>query len=110
MEKIGISIDVPLLAQLGEKVQGSLEAVELAIKDMVAMPEINLNSPRQVEDLLFNKLGLPPQKRARREQVIQPMLKFLRHYQRCMLSQGLLCNIGNWRSLKVPILMYCPHM
>ncbi len=64
MEKIGISIDVPLLAQLGEKVQGSLEAVELAIKDMVAMPDINLNSPRQVEDLLFNKLGLPPQKKS----------------------------------------------
>ena len=64
MEKEGVSLDVPLLTHLGEKVQGSLEAVELAIKDMVAMPDINLNSPRQVEDLLFNKLGLPPQKKS----------------------------------------------
>jgi DNA polymerase-1 len=64
MEKEGIRLDVPLLLELRDKVEGSLRAVELTIKDMVAMPDINLNSPRQIEDLLFNKLGLPPQKKS----------------------------------------------
>ena len=64
MEAEGISLDVELLTKLGQAVQGSLEAVDLAIKNLVDMPEINLNSPRQVEDLLFNRLGLPPQKKS----------------------------------------------
>ena len=64
MEAQGIELDVPMLKQLGESVQGSLGAVESAIKNMVNMPNINLNSPRQVEDLLFNKLTLPPQKKS----------------------------------------------
>lgn len=64
MEAEGILLDVELLAKLGQAVQGSLEAVDLAIKDLIDMPEINLNSPRQVEDLLFNRLGLPPQKKS----------------------------------------------
>ena len=64
MEQEGIALDVALLGTLGKAVQGSLEAVEHAIKDLVSMPDINLNSPRQVEDLLFNRLGLPPQKKS----------------------------------------------
>jgi DNA polymerase-1 len=64
MEAEGIAIDVPLLKQLGDTVKGSLDAVEFAIKNMVNMPDINLNSPRQVEDLLFNQLALPPQKKS----------------------------------------------
>jgi DNA polymerase-1 len=64
MEAEGIELDVPLLKQLGDTVKGSLEAVECAIKNMVNMPDINLNSPRQVEDLLFTKLALPPQKKS----------------------------------------------
>lgn len=64
MEAEGIGLDVGLMQKLGETVQGSLEAVEFAIKNLVDMPEINLNSPRQIEDLLFNRLGLPPQKKS----------------------------------------------
>jgi DNA polymerase-1 len=64
MEAEGIVLDVQILSQLGQAVQGSLEAVDFAIKNMVNMPDINLNSPRQIEDLLFNRLGLPPQKKS----------------------------------------------
>ena len=64
MEQEGIGLDVELLSKLGQAVHGSLEAVELVIKDLVAMPEINLNSPRQIEDLLFNRLGLPTGKKS----------------------------------------------
>lgn len=64
MEAEGVLCDVDMLKKLGITVDGALTAVELAIKEMVECPDINLNSPRQVEDLLFNKLGLPPQKKS----------------------------------------------
>ena len=64
MEAEGIVLDVPLLTQLGVAVKGSLESVDSTIKNMVNMPDINLNSPRQIEDLLFNRLMLPPQKKS----------------------------------------------
>lgn len=64
MEAEGIVLDVEYLNDLGKKVKGALEVVESTIKGMVNMPDINLNSPRQVEDLLFAKLGLPPQKKS----------------------------------------------
>lgn len=64
MEAEGIELDKEFLSHVGSTVQGSLEAVELAIRDMVNMPDINLNSPAQISDLLFNRLGLPVQKKS----------------------------------------------
>jgi DNA polymerase I len=64
MEAEGIVLDIEQLKKLGTQVEGSLAAVELTIKDLVGRSDINLNSPRQVEDLLFNQLGLPSQKKS----------------------------------------------
>jgi DNA polymerase-1 len=66
MEQAGIMVDVSLLKGLGTQVQKALIDLEDSILT-AAGPEhagINLNSPRQVEQLLFGTLQLPPQKKS----------------------------------------------
>ncbi|RTL06884.1 DNA polymerase I [Candidatus Dependentiae bacterium] len=63
MEKEGVFFDAAALAKLGETIQKTLSELEIEIKKYTNT-EINLNSPRQVEQLLFKELGLPPQKKS----------------------------------------------
>jgi DNA polymerase I len=64
MEKTGVFVDVDRLRSLDKKVVIDLATIEEEIAEVVGKREINLNSPRQVEDLLFYKLQLPPQKKS----------------------------------------------
>ncbi|MBT3455633.1 DNA polymerase I, partial [bacterium] len=66
MEKEGIILDSGMLKSLDEKVTKELEVLKRKIAAYLNEAELttNLNSPRQVEDLLFNKLGLPTQKKS----------------------------------------------
>lgn len=66
MEKYGIAIDRITLQDLDRVVAAELSNIEREIAQMLE-PEhrkINLNSPRQVEQLLFYVLKLPPQKKS----------------------------------------------
>ena len=65
MEKAGVDLDVPLLGVLNEKVTADLMVIEAEIAAVVGKETINLNSPRQVEHLLFDVLQLPPQKKSK---------------------------------------------
>ena len=65
MEKRGIFVDVGILEQLDRVITNALHRIEQEILALLG-PEhqtINLNSPRQVEQLLFYYLKLPPQKK-----------------------------------------------
>ncbi|MEX0848720.1 MAG: DNA polymerase I [Candidatus Dependentiae bacterium] len=66
MEQEGVVVDVEKLSQLGKKVNADLIEIEdhiiKAAGDKFA--GINLNSPKQVQQLLFDELGLPPQKKS----------------------------------------------
>ena len=66
MEKQGILVNQDILVQLDLKVGEALAKIEADIIAMLPEGEekINLNSPRQVEQLLFYKLELPPQKKS----------------------------------------------
>jgi DNA polymerase-1 len=82
MEVEGISLDTGLLADLGKKVDAELTDIVKEIGDLVglSMAELNLNSPRQVEQLLFVKLQLPPQKKSAKRtgySTDQEVLEFL---------------------------------
>jgi len=64
MEKEGVNLDVDLLQALDKKVVADLTVIEAAIAQVVGKETINLNSPSQMEYLLFSVLQLPPQKKS----------------------------------------------
>ena len=63
MQIAGIYCDETVLATLNTAVSADLKEIESKIKDLSG-EEINLNSPKQVKQLLFEKLNLPPQKKS----------------------------------------------
>lgn len=64
MEKQGVDLEVDMLHQLDKKVIAQLMLIEAEIAAVVGKETINLNSPSQVEYLLFSVLQLPPQKKS----------------------------------------------
>ncbi len=66
MEREGMLCDVRMLKNLDEQVSGALRTFEDEIHAQAGlMPgTINLNSPKQLEQLLFKTLQLPPQKKS----------------------------------------------
>lgn len=66
MEKEGIFLDANMLTALDADVINALDILEQEIKTFVpdAIKNINLNSPKQIEHLLFVELQLPPQKKS----------------------------------------------
>ncbi len=64
MEKRGVAIDKALLVQFGEMLAARVEDCEKLIFSFSDGP-FNINSPRQLGELLFDKLGLPPVKKTK---------------------------------------------
>jgi DNA polymerase-1 len=58
MERAGIAIDRKALAELGERLERSLEELEREITAEAGGP-FNLNSPQQLAEVLFQRRGLP---------------------------------------------------
>jgi DNA polymerase-1 len=64
MEKKGIQLDVSMLHDVDKSVSAALVVIEAEIATVVGKDSINLNSPQQMEYLLFSVLQLPPQKKS----------------------------------------------
>ena len=64
MELRGVRIDVAELASIGETVDRHLDALEKKAHEIAGKP-FNVGSPRQLETLLFDELGLKPTKRTK---------------------------------------------
>lgn len=66
MEIAGIWLDVPFLNKLNQQITEELRSLEEKIIALVGQQHasINLNSPKQIEQLLFHELKLPPQKKS----------------------------------------------
>jgi DNA polymerase-1 len=58
MEEAGVKIDPAALAEMSIKLEREADAKAREIYERCAM-EFNINSPKQLGDVLFNKLGLP---------------------------------------------------
>lgn len=64
MESEGINIDVNVLKNIDSKLSRDLNKLLEEIQVFSPGKTINLNSPKQIEDLLFNILQLPTQKKS----------------------------------------------
>jgi DNA polymerase-1 len=64
MEWEGITIDRALFRKLSEELEGDLRRLEVEIARVAGM-DLNLNSPRQLATVLFDKLRLPVLKRTK---------------------------------------------
>lgn len=60
MESNGVLLDVAYLADLSQKVEAMIRTAEANIYEMSG-ENFNINSPKQLSDVLFGRMGLPPQ-------------------------------------------------
>jgi DNA polymerase-1 len=58
MERTGVVLDVPYLADLSDRLALELSALEEKIYDLSGYGKFNISSPKQLNDVLFGKLGL----------------------------------------------------
>ncbi len=64
MEEKGIRIDPGIFGKLSEELAEGTQKIEKKVA-AIAGPEFNINSPKQLSFLLFEKLGLPPVKKTK---------------------------------------------
>jgi DNA polymerase-1 len=64
MERIGVFVDLGELDRLRKNVDSEIERLEKQAKELAGR-EFNVNSPRQLEAILFDELGLKPIKRTK---------------------------------------------
>lgn len=65
MEQRGISIDRSMLEKFGQMLSERIDACEKVILSYSEDQTININSTKQLGELLFDKLGLPPVKKTK---------------------------------------------
>jgi DNA polymerase-1 len=64
MQNYGVALNPQVLTSVGETVYSNLKEHEAAIYDHIGH-EFNLNSPRQLSDVLFQELAIPKTKRTK---------------------------------------------
>ena len=65
MERIGFQVDADGIRAFGDSLRGELDGILQSIYAEVGY-EFNVNSPKQLGEALFDKLGLPPRKKTSR--------------------------------------------
>jgi DNA polymerase I len=63
MERTGIAADTDHFAEMSATLHGQVKSAEQAAYDEVGGQEFNLGSPKQLQKILFDDLGLPKTKR-----------------------------------------------
>jgi len=65
MEHVGIGVDVEGLTLLRDQLASDAERLRASVIDAAGGGSFNVNSSKQVGELLFERLGLPPQKKTK---------------------------------------------
>jgi DNA polymerase-1 len=69
IEQAGVKVDSEVLASLGRKMQSELDALCTQIFGHAGC-EFNINSPKQLADVLFGKMNLQPSKKTGKTRVV----------------------------------------
>ncbi len=110
MERVGVRVDVAVLRQLNDELTAEVRALERTIQDL-AGEDFKVNSTPQLRVILFDKLGLQPQKKTKTgystdaaslEKLLgqHPIIEALLRYReveklRSTYGEGLLSEVGN---------------
>ena len=78
MEDVGVGVDVGELTRMRDHLVAEVNRLEVVIH-RTAGREFNVNSTKQLREILFDELGLTPQKKTKRG--IQPMQLPLRKFE-----------------------------
>lgn len=73
MEKKGISVSKDILSNVGEDLDNIVAGIKKEIIDLSGVDDININSPKQVSNLLFDVLGLVTKKKSTSEPVLKTL-------------------------------------
>lgn len=65
MEKAGFKVDIEALNETGEKYREILSELEKEIRDLTGESELNVNSPKQLGEVLFEKLKIAKGKKTK---------------------------------------------
>lgn len=65
MERVGIAVDVDALEELHKQAQAATDEAESEARNLVDKPELNLGSPKQLQEVLFDQLGMPKTKKTK---------------------------------------------
>jgi DNA polymerase-1 len=95
LEQTGIAVDVGGLGELGVRVQRELDAKCHRIYQLAGV-EFNINSPRQLSEVLFDKLQLPASKKTGKTRTASTAVEVL---EELALVHELPREILDWRAL-----------
>ena len=65
METAGFKVDATALAEAGEKYKAQIDKLDLEIRELASEPDLNVNSPRQLGEVLFEKLKIAKGKKTK---------------------------------------------
>ena len=96
METTGIRLNVDLLNRMSSKLEVELEGMTKKIYEL-AEEEFNINSPKQLSDVLFNRLKLPTLKRTGKTKAASTSVQVL---EELAVLHELPRKVLEWRSLQ----------
>ena len=96
IERAGVKIDTAALAEQGGVMQTHLDQLSRRIYDLAGV-EFNINSPKQLSDVLFEKLKLQPGKKTGKTRVVSTAVDVLEELALVHEVPGL---VLKWRSIQ----------
>ena len=96
IERAGVRLDLDALARLSQTMQGELDRLSASIFSM-AGEEFNINSPKQLERILFERLQLQPSKKTGKTKTTSTAMDVLEELAQTHELPGL---VLKWRSVQ----------
>jgi DNA polymerase-1 len=65
MEHVGIGVDVEELRALGQRLSDEVQTLQAQLREVAGRDDLNLNSPKQLREILYDERGLSPGKKTK---------------------------------------------
>ena len=65
MEHVGIGVDVDELRALGKRLSDEVQTLQTQLREVAGRDDLNLNSPKQLREVLYDERGLAPGKKTK---------------------------------------------